>query len=215
VKGWRFSPCTCETVVSPSAALYILSFVSSRSMHVYRFFSRLNMTSLHPLLVRCFQRAGYDASTLNSSLSTIVVDKPSCERFFVKTGRNVAQMRGEAESLKAIANIAPDLVPRVIGFEVDESGKEAGMVSRYFDLSSFRSSGTQTELAKKVAEMHTPPAGVERYGFEVPTHCGMTEQDNTWEEGWMVFFRDRRLGDLVRRIDDAEITSAWEKMKAR
>jgi len=31
----------------------------------------------------------------------------------------------------------------------------------------------------------------------------------------MVFFRDRRLGDLVRRIDDAEITSAWEKMKAR
>jgi len=133
----------------------------------------------------------------------------------VRNGCNVAQMRGEAESLKAIANIAPDLVPRVIGFEVDESGKEAGMVSRYFDLSSFRSSGTQTELAKKVAEMHTPPAGVERYGFEVPTHCGMTEQDNTWEEGWMVFFRDRRLGDLVRRIDDAEITSAWEKLKAR
>lgn len=64
-----------------------------------------------------------------------------------------------------------------------------------------------------------PPEGTEgyegKYGFPVPTHCGATEQDNTWEESWEVFWRDRRLGNLVNRIGDKEINALWEDMKRR
>lgn len=64
-----------------------------------------------------------------------------------------------------------------------------------------------------------PPEGTEgyegKYGFPVPTHCGATEQDNTWEESWEVFWRDRRLGNLVNRIGDKEINALWEDMKRK
>jgi len=172
----------------------------------------MRMTSLHPLLVECFRSAGYDPSSI-SLTGTIATQTQTGERFFAKTGRNVLQMQGEYESLRAMSKTAPTLVPRLIGLQVDESGTEAGMVSQYFDLSSSRQSSTQEELARKLAEMHKPQEGIEKYGFDVPTHCGVTEQDKTWEEDWMVFFRDRRLGDLVRRIRDKEISSAWEKIR--
>ena len=171
------------------------------------------MTGLHPLVARCFESAGLDVASLTSSRN-VVTNSQSGERFFAKTGRNVAQMRGETQSLRAMGRTASKLVPRVIGFEVDESGKEAGMVSQYFDLATFRSSGSQETLGKRLAEMHKPAEeGMGKYGFDVPTHCGVTEQDNRWEKEWEVFFRDRRLGDLVRRLGDGEITSAWEKMR--
>ncbi|KAA1106703.1 hypothetical protein PGTUg99_009879 [Puccinia graminis f. sp. tritici] len=69
----------------------------------------------------------------------------------------------------------------------------------------------ERSLARQLASMHDPtnpasqaPNGM--YGFDVPTHCGETEQDNTWEKDWMVFFRDRRIKSVVDRIGDEEIT---------
>ena len=78
--------------------------------------------------------------------------------------------------------------------------------------------------------MHTPPTIDEddvightgfmngyrytgKYGFGVPTHCGVSELDNTWEESWEVFYRDRRLGDVIGKIEDSEINQEWAKMK--
>lgn len=49
----------------------------------------------------------------------------------------------------------------------------------------------------------------------MPTHCGATQQDNTWEADWATFFRERRLGDLVRRLGDGQITAAWERLSAK
>jgi fructosamine-3-kinase len=43
----------------------------------------------------------------------------------------------------------------------------------------------------------------------------VTEQDNTWEEDWETFYRDRRLGDLVRRIGDEQVTQAWERLQEK
>jgi protein-ribulosamine 3-kinase len=122
-----------------------------------------------------------------------------------------------------MALTAPTLVPRLIGLEISEDGGEAGMVSEYFDLSSARSPEIQKQLGRKLAEMHRVPlpedGGREGYtgkfGFDVPTFCGVTEQDNRWEEDWGVFFRDRRLGDMVRRIDDKDISKVWEGMKEK
>ena len=172
------------------------------------------MTTLSPLLVRCFEIAGYDTSKLTASRH-IVSYSPTGEQFFTKTGRDVRQMRGEVESLRAMAKNCPSVVPKVFGFEVAHDGNEAGTVSQFFDLSSFRRSETQQELGRRVAALHHSEKGVKKYGFAVPTHCGLTEQDNAWEEEWGVFFRDRRLADLVRRIDDGEITTLWEQLRDR
>lgn len=129
-------------------------------------------------------------------------------------------MRGEVASLLAMSKTSTGLVPEVLGFEVSPDGKEATMVTQWFDLSSARGGHTQRGLGSKLAQMHMPPPeGTEgyegKYGFPVPTHCGATEQDNTWEESWEVFWRDRRLGNLVNRIGDKEINALWEDMKRR
>jgi protein-ribulosamine 3-kinase len=76
-------------------------------------------------------------------------------------------------------------------------------------------------LAKRMAtELHNPESAKARspngkYGFHVPTHCGETEQDNTFEDDWMVFFRDRRIGDLIDRIGDQEITRVGKDLRER
>jgi fructosamine-3-kinase len=54
-----------------------------------------------------------------------------------------------------------------------------------------------------------------RYGFPVPTHCGATQLDNTWEKDWATFYRERRLGDMVRRLRDEEVDVAWEAMQGK
>lgn len=43
----------------------------------------------------------------------------------------------------------------------------------------------------------------------------MTEQDNTWEDDWLVFWRDRRLGSIVNRIDSPELTNLYKDVKKR
>lgn len=112
--------------------------------------------------------------------------------------------------------MAPNLIPKLIGLEISESGKEGGMVSEYFKLSSTSTPAIQRQLGKMIAEMHRVPSGEEGYdgkfGFERNTFCGVTEQDNGWEDDWGVFFRDKRLGHLVSRIGDQEVQDAWEEM---
>lgn len=49
----------------------------------------------------------------------------------------------------------------------------------------------------------------------MPTHCGATEQDNTWDDDWGRFFADRRLGDLVNRLGDPTITKEWERLREK
>jgi fructosamine-3-kinase len=61
-------------------------------------------------------------------------------------------------------------------------------------------------------ELYAPTGA---YGFGVPIFCGPTQQDNTWEASWEVFFRDRRLGDVVRRIGERGVEDLWARMKER
>lgn len=191
---------------------------------------------MHHLLAKVFEANGIELADLSFSGNTIT-HTPTSAVYIGRTasGSGLAQMKGEAAGLKAMSLTSPSLVPKLLGFEISENGKEGGMVSQYFDLSSRSGGGrssaeTQSELGRKLAKMHTPPTIDEddairhhgfgegyrytgKYGFGVPTHCGETELDNTWEESWEVFFRDRRLGDVVRRIGDKQVSAEWDKMK--
>ncbi|WWC65564.1 uncharacterized protein I303_108182 [Kwoniella dejecticola CBS 10117] len=185
--------------------------------------------SMHPLISHIFSSCSppIPLSELESCSRGIYLHTPSGKKYFTKTQSDIKQMRGEVEGLRAMGRttIGLGLIPELLGFEVAENRKESAMVTQYFDLGSpGPSSNVQKELGEKLAKMHNPPSPEDddtqrsngytgRYGFGVPTHCGATEQDNTWTESWEAFYRDRRLGDLVRRIGDNAISSEWEKMK--
>lgn len=153
----------------------------------------------HPLIRAAFEKAKIDPSSSDRS------------EYFTKTSRIVPQLVGEYKSLEALSQMAPPgFVPRPYGLAVSEDGKEGGMVSERF---VFGGTKDQKELGRRLAEMHkyTSPNG--KFGFGVPTFCGVTEQDNTWTEGWKEFFVERRVGDMVKRIGDKEISKEWEKMR--
>lgn len=173
-----------------------------------------------PILIRALRAAKIDPATVTQRGNVLTADDGST--YFARTSRDIKQITGEVESLRALGRACPELVPKQFAFEVDDEAGEGAMVSQYFDLVGGSSRGdTQRELARRVAKLHTvsKDEGREghggRYGFHVPTHCGVTEQDNTWEDSWEVFFRDRRLGDLVRRIGDDKLIDAWEEMKKK
>jgi protein-ribulosamine 3-kinase len=179
---------------------------------------------MHPLITKAFQSKGFNLSDLKTS-GNIVTHTPTSKKYLTRiaTGQALPQMKGEAAGLLAMALTSKKLAPELIGFEVENG--EGGMVSEYWDLGGKGGEGYQRELARKIAQMHSPPPprkdddaseGVEytgKYGFGVPTHCGISQLDNTWEESWEVFYRDRRLGDVIKKINDNDINDEWEKMK--
>ncbi|KAJ9094373.1 hypothetical protein QFC19_007982 [Naganishia cerealis] len=153
---------------------------------------------------------------------SLLLHEPTKSTLFVKvaTGKNVPQLIGEATGLKAMNDDSLNLVPKVYGFGYDSNDRrQACMITDWFEMrGSWRDEQHQRELGRKLARMHEyrDEAGHNgRFGFMVPTHCGETEQDNTWEDSWEVFFRDRRLGDLVQRIRDKAINQSWETMKTQ
>ena len=184
-------------------------------------------SELHPLTVKCFEKARIDPSNITiTSRGRLTTAKDNTTDLIhlipVAKGKAVTQMRGEAASLRAMGRTAPEgFVPRLYAYVESDDGSETAMVTQYFNLAPGGADlAVQRQLGRQLAEMHrVPGAGTEGYtgiyGFSVPTHCGVTEQDNTWEEDWATFWRDRRLGDLVRRIGEQEITRAWGAVKSK
>jgi protein-ribulosamine 3-kinase len=43
----------------------------------------------------------------------------------------------------------------------------------------------------------------EKFGFRNNNYCGLTEQDNSWQESWPTFFAEQRIGALVNKIHDS------------
>jgi protein-ribulosamine 3-kinase len=105
--------------------------------------------------------------------------------YIAKLGRNVEQLLGEAEGLKRMGATAPGLVPTLhIAEALQDGSGRAVFISDYIELGG-KSASSMTLLAEKLAnELHNPDKqlkDIQGFGFPVPTHCGVTEQDNTWE----------------------------------
>jgi protein-ribulosamine 3-kinase len=157
------------------------------------------------------------------------ISSSSGKTYFAKVGspKEKEQYVGEAESLKAMADAAPGLVPSLLAFGfVDESGEEIEIDGgadpdasrlRPFFISEYKDMSPLTErsgaiLGKRLAtEMHgytSPNYGVEgggtaggfKFGFGVPTFCGATRLRNGWYDTWESCF-DVLIGDLLSTLE--------------
>lgn len=100
----------------------------------------------------------------------------------------------EAESagLQALADTNAIRVPapRCSGRFEDQ----AYLVTEYIELGP--PSGNSQQLAgRQIAQLHRAQgAGAARFGWQMDNHIGATAQPNDWQDSWIDFWRDQRLG---------------------
>ena len=135
-------------------------------------------------------------ATFTASLPKIESSKG--KRYFAKIGSisERDQYVGEAESLKEINNAAPGIAPRVFVYG-DTDGKPY-FLSEYLDYGYLTNKASGT-LAKRLAtELHQYKS-TKGFGFQAPTYCGATRQDNGWYETWEVCY-SAMMGALLAKL---------------
>lgn len=120
--------------------------------------------------------------------------------FFVKWNASCADdiFLREAESLKELEKAAGNelIVPEVyVAKKVDAT---PGFLVQEYLPTRYSVSGDDEKLGRGLAIVHQLTN--ERFGFYHNNYCGDTVQNNTWGNNWAEFFRDNRLGFLLKLI---------------
>lgn len=120
----------------------------------------------------------------------------------------------EAECLRELrkANPEPLIIPEVI------LTKEINDTPGYLLLEFLEDGNTpqgDEDLGRGLARLHRFRG--EKFGFHVSTYCGLTLQDNIWQNNWPYFFAEQRIGALVSQIKkergmSAEQLKVYEKL---
>ncbi len=118
-------------------------------------------------------------------------------RFFVKLNRadRLAMFEAEADGLNEILSAAAIRAPRPVCCGVD--GQRAFLVLEYLELDG---RGDAAELGHRLAALHRHSQP--RFGWRRDNTIGATHQANAWQDDWVDFLREQRLGyqlDLARR----------------
>lgn len=109
-------------------------------------------------------------------------------------------LAGEGYCLNVINKSMPDFCPRAAANGQLSSGG-AYLATTFLDLKKPRSSkNLQTELGTLLARMHQVPSPNGMFGFNVPTYCGPTYQDNSWTDTWSEFWKEKRLKPMLTNI---------------
>lgn len=110
-------------------------------------------------------------------------------QYFVKTNQPGRQAMFEAESkgLQEIASSQTIKVPEPVCFGDD--GVQSYIVTEYLDMVG---QADQIILGQQLAAMHR--ATSEQFGWDIDNTIGDTFQSNTWQDSWIDFWREQRLG---------------------
>ena len=130
--------------------------------------------------------------------------------FFLKWNANSEKdmFVREAESLMELKKAAKEaiIVPEV--FAAKEIDDTPGLLILE-QLETGRSSSDDDEkLGRGLAVVHQYSA--EKFGFYNDNYCGSTPQNNSWQNEWIGFFRDNRLGYLLDLIQKDRSLPAGE-----
>jgi len=111
------------------------------------------------------------------------------QHYFVKTNHSGRQDMFEAEAKGLMEMLSSNTikVPEPICFGDDQL--HSYIVLEYLDM---RSSANQAVLAEQLAAMHRVTA--EQFGWEIDNTIGSTFQGNTWNNNWLDFWSEQRLG---------------------
>ncbi|XP_028784974.1 protein-ribulosamine 3-kinase, chloroplastic-like isoform X1 [Neltuma alba] len=113
--------------------------------------------------------------------------------FFVKTNRSIgpSMFEGEALGLGAMYETKTIRVPQP--FKVGSLPTGGSFIIMEF-IEFGASRGNQSDLGRKLAEMHKVGKSSKGFGFDVDNTIGSTPQINTWSSDWIQFYGEHRLG---------------------
>jgi protein-ribulosamine 3-kinase len=112
----------------------------------------------------------------------------------------------EAFGLETLRSAGASVViPRVI-FAREPIGADPA-----FLILEFLAPGPQDDeaLGRGLAAIHAHRS--DRFGFQSPSYCGATVQDNHWTDAWPEFYAHRRIRPLLRRLETRGDLSVAER----
>ncbi|MBX7185529.1 MAG: fructosamine kinase family protein [Vicinamibacteria bacterium] len=102
----------------------------------------------------------------------------------------------EAQGLEALRSAASEIaIPRVIAASEPAGKDPAFLIIEYLEPAGRGTLPDDEKLGRGLAAIHRVSA--EKFGFDSPTYCGLTPQDNRWRESWVDFYREQRLQPLI------------------
>ena len=102
----------------------------------------------------------------------------------------------EAHGLEALRSAGSELaVPRVIAAAEPAGDDPAFLIIEFLESFGGVPPPDDGKLGRGLAAIHRTRA--ERFGFDSPTYCGLTRQENRWRDSWLEFYRDQRLRPLI------------------
>jgi fructosamine-3-kinase len=121
-------------------------------------------------------------------------------RFFAKWGLDGAADQGvrEAAGLRALCAARTTLVvPQVVVARVGSETVPGLLVTIWLETRT-PAPDHQARLARGLAQLHGREQA--HFGWDGPSYCGGTAQDNTPDDDWPGFYAQRRLVPLVERV---------------
>lgn len=116
----------------------------------------------------------------------------------------------EAECLEVLAEAGSDLqIPKVYLKTAAQEGLPAVLVTEFLEPANGPTSQQDEILGRGIAQIHRYQK--EAFGFEHDNYCGATPQKNDWQSDWITFFRDQRIGALLRLIDKSRSIANEER----
>ncbi|MCK5394770.1 MAG: fructosamine kinase family protein [Gammaproteobacteria bacterium] len=133
------------------------------------------------------------------------------EQHFVKTNQTGRKdmFEAEAKGLLEMSSSKTIKVPKPVCFGDD--GVHSYIVMEYLDLAG---QANQSLLGEQLAAMHR--VTTEQFGWNIHNTIGATHQSNTWQDNWLDFWREQRLGYQLRLAAEngygGELQSLGEKL---
>jgi len=123
-----------------------------------------------------------------------VVELKDGRQFFIKSHPQASSMPGifETEYMALALLIEPNVihVPKPVAFDDDF------IVMETF-IKGVPASDWQEQMGHRLAQLHLATK-TDRFGFDLDNYLGTSRQSNRWQERWLDFWREQRLGAQLK-----------------
>lgn len=134
------------------------------------------------------QESSVSGGCINTAYKITGQDK---REFFVKFNKadKLDMFEAEAEGLRELSNAHAVLVPEAIVTGLE--GSQAYIVMEYLPFGG-SDKGAMRHFGTQLAQLHQQTK--DQYGWHRDNTIGATHQPNPWENDWLTFWREHRLG---------------------